>query len=165
MELQRTFLTKWQAVQNGTISLSILICKCCSLLRHIPRQMVTFTSSTGVALRPSRHRLCFQITRFQPILMSPVTELNLVPQRHKLRSALYGLSSAQEILILNGISGVDQPAHLLRVLEIGAVISRLDHLDWEIFGDFLSQCSPKVSKAAKAACLTTGAQTTFRSQP
>ena len=53
---------------------------------------------------------------------------------------------------LNGIGGVDQPAHLLGVLKIGAEIGPARPPGLEIFGYFLSQRSPKASRASRAAC-------------
>ena len=58
---------------------------------------------------------------------------------------------------LDGIGGVNQPPHLLRVLEIGAQVCPVVPPGWEIFGYFRSQCSPKVSKASSAACSSTAA--------
>ncbi len=51
--------------------------------------------------------------------------------------------------VLNGVGGVDQPANLLRYLKQVLSFAQLDRQDWEIFGYFLSQCSPKVSRASR----------------
>lgn len=75
------------------------------------------------------------------------------------RKYRFGFGDLAQLAVetLNGIGGVDQPAYLLGVLEIGAEISPVDRQDWEIFGYFLSQRSPKASRASKAACSSTAA--------
>ena len=82
-----------------------MICKCCYLLRHIPRQMVTSVSSTGAASRPPCHMLCFRITQFQPIFEQAVTAFHSVLERHELRSPCTG--SASQGKTKKGIRGGD----------------------------------------------------------
>ena len=73
-----------------------MICKCCYLLRHIPRQMVTSVSSTGAASRPPCHMLCFRNTQFQPIFEQAVTAFHSVLERHELRSPCPGSATQGE---------------------------------------------------------------------
>ncbi len=56
---------------------------------------------------------------------------------------------------LNGVGGVDRPAHLLWVLEIGAQVGPVGPPELGDFRGFLSQRSPRTSRASRAACSST----------
>ena len=77
----------------------------------------------------------------------------------------FGLGYLAQLAVeaLNSIGGIDQPPDLLGILEVGAQVgpvvppAQLSLQDWEILGYFLSQCSPKTSRASRAACSSTAA--------
>ena len=61
------------------------------------------------------------------------------------------------IKAFNSVCSINQPAHFLRVFEIGTEIRPIISPGLRNFGYFLSQCSEKVSKAFKAVCSSTAA--------
>ena len=69
------------------------------------------------------------------------------------RKHQFGLGHLAQLAVkaLNGIGGVDQPAHLLGILEAGAEIGPVGPPGLGIFGYFLSQRSSKATRASKAA--------------
>ena len=71
-----------------------------------------------------------------------------------------GLLAQLTVNALNGIGGVDQPAHLLGILETGTEMGPLGPLGPSDFRVFLT---PKESRASGAACSSTAAWTAFRS--
>ena len=66
----------------------------------------------------------------------------------------FGLGHLAQLAVeaLNGIGGIDQPPDLLGVLEVGAQVGPVVPPGLGNFGVFLSQCSPKTSRASRAAC-------------